>query len=573
MNSISLQFQVGEWTKLANINLDNFSKLSEKQQATIYKVIGLIQIGNFEDARFELDLLLQSDISKSFILSQMLSSVYNNLGKARAVLNEDEKAYKHFSSSISIGFPKADQQLATALRSMNQYSLIGIRKKNQINSFQTSTSKLLKVKKLNEINLGLAWAGNTVNTVIFCHHGIFSWGEYQYNAFYVDFQTLRVVQRSLQDGSIVTSDIISEYNLNDAHNSISLGIDRDGCVHLSYDHHETKLKYRKTINSEDISKWTEELPMTGKNEDKVTYPTYILPNNNSPLLMLYREGHWKSGRAYIKAYNEKESSWNDYDTPILSGSEQKPWSSNAYWNHPVNDNDGILHLSYVWRTDYYSDEKLVNNINIGYACSYDSGKNWYTSLGHPYILPITQTNSEVIWPISPNSNLINQTGMALDSKNRPHIVFYANDEDKIPQYQHIWFDGKTWQHSFASNRQESFSLSGGGTLQIPISRPDILVDDKDNVYMIHRGKETRERMAVTFLEAPYYEYDQKNTIILYNEDVGFSEPIIDRVRWEKEKVLSILIQNNEQPNGESFPDKIYKEIKIIDLKIDLEKRN
>ena len=77
-----------------------------------------------------------------------------------------------------------------------------------------------------------------------------------------------------------------------------------------------------------------------------------------------------------------------------------------------------------------------------------------------------------------------------------------------------------------------------------------MIDEDDNVYMIHRGIETDERIAVTFLPAPNYSYRPKKTLILYNEALGYSEPIIDRTRWKQEKILSLLIQNNEQPNGD-----------------------
>lgn len=152
------------------------------------------------------------------------------------------------------------------------------------------------------------------------------------------------------------------------------------------------------------------------------------------------------GTARIKTYDEATQTWTNHPQPILSGAEQKPWTSNAYWNHPAVGTDGSLHLSFVWRTHTLGEEQRINNINIGYACSYDNGLSWQTSHQRPYKLPITQVNAETIYPVSPGSNLINQTSMALDSQNHPHIVFYADDPDGIPQYQHLWFDGKVWRH-------------------------------------------------------------------------------------------------------------------------------
>jgi hypothetical protein len=156
--------------------------------------------------------------------------------------------------------------------------------------------------------------------------------------------------------------------------------------------------------------------------------------------------------------------------------------------------------------------------------------------------------------------------MALDSQGYPHIVFYANDEHGIPQYQHVWFNGLKWQQCYASNRKEAFTLRGGGTLQIPISRPDLVIDEHDNVYLIHVGQETQQKMAATFLPAPHYVYEPENTQILHDETIGHAEPIIDHCRWQQENILSLLIQYNDQPNGDIGHKAINKPILIVDIK-------
>jgi hypothetical protein len=373
------------------------------------------------------------------------------------------------------------------------------------------------------------------------------------------------VQRNLSDDHVQSYDIPGEYNLKDAHNSINLGVDREDYLHICYDHHGGRLRYRRSLKPMDISAWSEELSMTDKNEEQVTYPTFIMPLNNTPLLLLYRDGHWKKGSAYLKYYAEDLQVWRDYPLPILSGADQKPWTSNPYWNHPVMDDQGILHLSFCWRTGYFSADKLVSNINIDYAKSYDCGYHWYTSKNQPFNLPITQVNSETVCAISPGSNLINQTSMALDSKGHPHIIFYANDEDGITQYQHVWFNGRKWQQGYVSKRKNRFVLSGADTLQIPISRPDLVIDSHDNIFVVHNGEESQQKMALTFLPAPNYEYSESNTRILHDERIGFAEPIIDHLRWKQENVLSMLIQENEQPNGDIGHSLQNKPVSIVDI--------
>ena len=122
-----------------------------------------------------------------------------------------------------------------------------------------------------EVPLGEAWAANSVNTVAFRHHGILSHGNLQAAAFYRDHDSLCVVRRDLNTGAIEVASIAGVYNLADAHNSISLGMDRRCNLHICYDQHGKALQYRRTRTPFGIADWTEELPMTGMHERNMTY--------------------------------------------------------------------------------------------------------------------------------------------------------------------------------------------------------------------------------------------------------------------------------------------------------------
>lgn len=568
------QWQFGDWQSLARLERTTLQHHPERAKLALLAASGRLQLGRFAEAKLYVRLARDWGVSERHLCQILVAGVHNSLGRAAVVAGSFPRAFKHFESSIRVGAPGSDKVLLTKARVSQQCQELGMTSAHLESDASaallmrglTHSSSAFEVVTLSRRHLGDAWAGNTINTVIFRHHGILTHLDWQITAFYVDSRTMRIVQRNLKTEVLESHDVEGVYDLNDAHNSISLGVDRNGHIHLCYGHHATRLRYRRSVRANDIGGWTDELPMTGTSEERVTYPTFVQPHHGFPLVLLYRDGVHDSGNARLKVYDEETESWVDRPLPILSGSQSKPWTSNAYWNHPAIGSDGSLHLSFVWRTHTLGDEDLINNVNIGYACSFDNGVSWRTSRGHSYKLPITQVNAEVIFPNSPGSNLINQCSMALDSRNHPHIVFYADDSGGIPQYQHLYFDGTQWRHQIISSRTQPFALRGKGTLQVPISRPEVVIDRFDNVYVITRGDHSHGRMAATLLAAPDYLWSEKNTRFILDEDLGFAEPIIDRTRWENESVLSLLLQRNEQPAHDLDCLVVNSAVTLLDIK-------
>ena len=138
----------------------------------------------------------------------------------------------------------------------------------------------------NNIDVGEAWANNAINTTIYRHHGIVTSGNYQYLAFFVDTQRLRIIKRDIKSNTTTLEifEIPGMYDISDTHNTISIGIDRLGYIHLSYAQHASKLNYRRSKRPLSISEWTDEIAMTGLREKHVTYPAFIMPKTNSPKL-------------------------------------------------------------------------------------------------------------------------------------------------------------------------------------------------------------------------------------------------------------------------------------------------
>lgn len=573
LNKILDQRDFNQWPTFFNLDRDQLQEHPDRAALAILAGSALMQKGRDREARQLLWLAREWGGDPNLLKRVLISEVHSILGRAASIISDKPRAVRHASEAASMLISQKEVEKAMLLRYAD--ASMAIQKASRL-SFDKEEAATFSEKKINfspELvavhSFGNGWASNTVNTAIFRHHGVLTWGRQQYLAFFIDENTLRLVKRDLDTEEISTHQLYGKYNLADAHNSISLGIDRSGCLHISYDQHATKLNYRRALVPNSITHWTDEIPMTGQHEGNVTYPTFILPRNGYPLTMLYRDGSHDKGTAYMKSYDEAAQAWSDHFQPILSGADQKPWTSNAYWNHPAIGADGSIHLSFVWRSRPIGTEYLVNNKDVSYAVSTDNGVTWSTSQGKDYLLPITQVNAEVVYPVSPGSNLINQCSMAVDSKNQPHVVFYSNDHDGILQYQHVWLDGNKWRHQYISSRTHPFQLKGRGTLRIPISRPEIVMDKSDNAFIIYRGDLTENLMAATLLLAPHYIYCAENTKKLWDENLGFAEPVIDRQRWMSDGILSILLQNNEQPDEDKGHETLSSPVSLIDIRFSL----
>jgi hypothetical protein len=428
----------------------------------------------------------------------------------------------------------------------------------------------MSLQRINTFDLGLAWGGNSVNALLFSQN-LVSRHDFQYAAFYSPEKKLVIVQRNLKQNQITSTVIDHVPTLNDAHFSISLGIDRKGFLHISYAQHMSQLVYRRTSKPHRPETFGPIQPMTGHLEKPVTYPFFLFPNQDDGdnFFFIYRRGGSDYGEVLIKVYDIQAQTWSDLPNAILTGMTQKPWTSGPYLQRPILDQKGNIHFLNTWRTHSIGDAKRINNINLDYLTSPDGGKNWYTSTGQPLQLPVTQVNSETIVPIGPGANLMNQSGATLDHHGHPLSVYYANDSAGVPQYQLIRHQPASkspglqshskWVNTLVSHRTQPFNLEGIGTLKVPISRPDVVVLHDNTPMMIYRSEETQQCLVAKVLST-----NTDTTEYPLSPPVGDAEPVIDHHRWQRDGVLSMLIQNCEQGHQEGYPPQIASPISIAE---------
>ena len=389
--------------------------------------------------------------------------------------------------------------------------------------------------------IGEGWSGTTINTVVFRKNSVVSHKQYQYAAYYDASGKVVLAKRTHGADKWELQKTALAGNIRDAHNSISIMTDGDGYLHVAWDHHNNPLNYTKSKAPGSLD-LLEPQQMTGNNETKLTYPEFFRLANGD-LLFLYRDGSSGNGNLILNRYNTRSKTWVRINSNLLDGEGER----NAYWQACVDDR-GTFHISWVWRET----PDVASNHDLCYAKSEDGGKTWMQSDGKKYELPINSANAEYIRKIPQASELINATSMTTDEKGLPYIATYWRPVGtNVPQYHLVYFDGKKWNTQQVSNRTTPFSLSGGGTKKIPISRPQVVVKGKQ-IFVVFRDIEREEKLSLFICDD--VSGNIWRTIDLTGTSIGQSEPSYDTELWRLNKQLHVFVQRTGQGDGEKVED-------------------
>jgi hypothetical protein len=397
------------------------------------------------------------------------------------------------------------------------------------------------------------WAKNSVNATIFRVNSVTAHNDTQYVAFYSEDGHVVLAKRKL--GNVDWQIHKTEYkgNTKDAHNGISIAVDGSGVLHMSWDHHCDPLRYCRTTSPGSLE-LTEEMLMTGRNEEKVTYPEfYNLPNGD--LLFLYRDGSSGRGNTMLNRYDVKSQKWSAVQHPLIHGQGER----NAYTNQIAIGEDGTWHISWCWRET----GDVATNHDVCYAKSSDKGRTWQKSTGENYTLPITAENAEYAWRIPQKSELINHTSMTVDPGGKPVIATYWRPEGTtVPQYHLVYHDGSEWHTAQVGSRTTAFSLSGAGTKYLLMSRPKVLAGEGDGLYVIFRDAEQDNRVSAAICE----DRERLKWRVEYLTDysVGEWEPSYDPVLWQRENVLHLFVQKVEQKDRDVLDETPAQMVSVLE---------
>lgn len=408
--------------------------------------------------------------------------------------------------------------------------------------------------KINETQLGKGWANNSVNTVIFRQNAVTTHQNYQFTAYYDENSKMVLAKRKLGNSNWEKHQTKYSGNTDDAHNAISIAVDGDGFLHVSWDHHDNELRY--AVSEETLGlELSEKRKMTGEEENKVSYPQfYNLDQGN--LLFLYRSGQSGRGSLITKSYDTNTKKWETIHQNLIDGEDER----SAYWQATV-DLHGDIHLSWVWRETW----DVSTNHDIAYAVSRDNGLSWEKSTGEKYNLPITAKTAEYAWKVPEKSSLINQTSITADELGNPYIANYWN-ENGMTQYQIIYSHEGTWKKVNTGFRRSLFELGGGGTKRIPISRPEIFVNSEGSsitTYLLFRDEERGNKISLAYKDLAEKEEWKIKDLTSYS--VGDWEPNFDKNLFREKKQLHIFVQKVHQVDGEGLANEPATPVRILEI--------
>ena len=157
------------------------------------------------------------------------------------------------------------------------------------------------------VQVGEGYSNTSVNTTVFRNSSLVTDGDVQYISYYDPEGYLVLGKRKLNESDWTLQRSQYKGNVADAHNVISMMVDGEGYIHVSFDHHGHPLNYCRSVKPGSLELGPKEA-MTGKDEQDVTYPEfYKMPEGD--LIFVYRSGASGRGNLIMNRYDLDTHKW------------------------------------------------------------------------------------------------------------------------------------------------------------------------------------------------------------------------------------------------------------------------
>lgn len=330
------------------------------------------------------------------------------------------------------------------------------RKKPMVIDERDDKATVEKVIKIDKV-----WSGHPVGFSLFTDN------DRQYIAYYNAQRHMIVGQRSLHQEEFTLHQVPPHHRESqegtstilgwDSHNSVTLGVDKEGYIHLSGNMHVNGLTYFRSTKPGDISTLIQVKEMTGSNEKRCTYPKFMQTLDDE-LIFHYRDGGSGNGNEIYNIYSCETQQWSRLlDSPLTDGQGQM----NAYASQPKIESDNWYHMYWVWRDT----PDASTNHDLSYIKSADM-KHWYNAFGQPVELPLTIDNKSVIVdPIPVDGGIINLAAkLCLDDDKKPVMAYHKYDSSGNLQFYAARPVGGEWEIKKLTDWNYRWYFSGRGSI-------------------------------------------------------------------------------------------------------------
>ncbi|HPC62025.1 MAG TPA: BNR repeat-containing protein [Verrucomicrobiota bacterium] len=292
-------------------------------------------------------------------------------------------------------------------------------------------------------------------------------GNRQVVAFFDAERRMTVAARELE-ATNWTFQVLPEKLGWDSHNYVTLAVDQAGHLHLSGNMHGNPLVYFRTSRALDIRSFERVSKMTGRQEQRVTYPRF-LTGPGGDLIFTYRDGGSGNGDQIYNIYDARSRSWRRLlDGPLISGEGRK----SAYLNGPLRGPDDFYHLVWIWRET----PDCATSHQICYARSRDL-VTWETSGGRPLPLPITFETGEVVDPVPMHGGAINgNVALGFDAQGRPIVSYHKFDTNGFTQVYNTRLEDGRWVQHQATDWKHRWEFGGGGSIPFEVRVGPVKLD-------------------------------------------------------------------------------------------------
>ena len=120
------QWQFGDWANLAALARDTLQHHPDRAKLALLAAAGHSAQGNATEARQYTRLAIDWGCSKRLVSQLLISGVFNTLGRAAAISNQDDRAIRWFQAAMETGAAGSDLHLLTRARVGQQFAQLGI---------------------------------------------------------------------------------------------------------------------------------------------------------------------------------------------------------------------------------------------------------------------------------------------------------------------------------------------------------------------------------------------------------------------------------------------------------------